>query len=827
MTELFKAYPLKNYYVTQEFIENKYEEYELDELIELLEKKDCGYHFRINESNSYRFFGDIDGYNGHINTFLNDLIVFLKDYYGLTIASNDIKYTANKSKNGSYHYSIPTLYASCKKLKEIHLNFKSIYNTEMYKYKINNITKECIDTSIYSNHWFRYPLQSKESVKNSQHVIVTGSMIDFIHEYIPTDCICIDTYNYKNMLNQQVKPKNQIVRTSLPKTNIIKENNIISNDDIDMKLRKSKYHKQYKKYKDLFDNCFDQKRFDEYEYWISIGMALKNIYDMDAFELFNYFSLKSSKYEGYDKTLYKYKSFKYNYEKGYTIAMIYKYAQEDNLMEYKKIMLVNDVSFGEHDFAKTIYEFASDIFIYQKKKDGKYQIYCYNGKFWEADDLLLRKYISTTLYEYYKELVHTVYFDSLNLRKLKNQIEDLKKIHIKRNIIETYKEFGVKPIEFDMKWWLLGFTNMVLDLHTHTFRDYNIDDYVSITTDYEWLEPSKEQIETVKNIIKKIMPIKNERTLYKQILSTSLEGRCLEKFIVFNGKGRNGKGAIDELLVMCLGNYALYANSAILFETSKTGSNPELANFNKKRLIIFKEPSSKKSFENSIIKEITGGGKISARGHHESDTEKMLHGTVICECNDKPKLSGDPKTAEIDRFIDIPFRSTFTQNDEELNDEEYYFKANPLVKDNEFRQEHKYALLQILINAHKKYTMNKFKFVLPDSVKLRTMNYLESGCHLLQWFKDQYTYTSQKDDMVKIMDIYNNFKDGEYYMNLSKKERREHNYRYFIEYFSENIITKKNYRERYGRQNFKNILLGWKLIEKHDTDIVVDTELDI
>jgi len=36
----------------------------------------------------------------------------------------------------------------------------------------------------------------------------------------------------------------------------------------------------------------------------------------------------------------------------------------------------------------------------------------------------------------------------------------------------------------------------------------------------------------------------------------------------------------------------------------------------KKILIIFREPWAKNKFQNSVIKELTEGGKFSARGHH-------------------------------------------------------------------------------------------------------------------------------------------------------------------------------------------------------------------
>ena len=83
------------------------------------------------------------------------------------------------------------------------------------------------------------------------------------------------------------------------------------------------------------------------------------------------------------------------------------------------------------------------------------------------------------------------------------------------------------------------------------------DDYISIITGYEWIEPAEKHIHTITEIINNIFPIENERDLYLSILSTGLEGRCLEKFTIANGNGRNGKGLLHDLYLCGLGNYVL------------------------------------------------------------------------------------------------------------------------------------------------------------------------------------------------------------------------------------------------------------------------------
>ena len=382
-------------------------------------------------------------------------------------------------------------------------------------------------------------------------------------------------------------------------------------------------------------------------------------------------------------------------------------------------------------------------------------------------------------------------------------------------LIETYKEYGLNDtINFDDKWYLFGFNNIVYDLEKEEFRKYKYDDYISITCGYDWREPTEQEIITVLNLIISIMPIEEERQTFLEILSTSLEGRCLEKFIIYNGNGGNGKGLVNDLLLNMLGNYGMIGNNSILFENNKTGSNPEKANIHKKRYVVFREPPEKNKFENSVIKELTGGGIFSARTHHEKTCEKELNLTMIVECNKRPLFSEEPKQSETRRIIDIYFRSSFVSDESLIDPDKYIYMANQLYKTKEFQNKHCFALFKILIDIHKNYKKNNYILNIAQTIKDRTNSYLELSCNILQWFKDNYELTDEKNNYIKIKDIYQNFCCSEYMINLSKSEKNKYNKKYFHEYFETNIFFKKYYCERYN--DIRNVIRYWKLRNNED-----------
>jgi len=115
------------------------------------------------------------------------------------------------------------------------------------------------------------------------------------------------------------------------------------------------------------------------------------------------------------------------------------------------------------------------------------------------NDILLRIYISCDLYNFLKDVLITCVWNDNTFSKYKNKLDKLKTLNFKKEIIETTKEYLINNnIEFDNKYYLFGFNNKVYDLNEGNFRDYKYDDYVSITTGYDWIDVNKEEERIIK-----------------------------------------------------------------------------------------------------------------------------------------------------------------------------------------------------------------------------------------------------------------------------------------------------------------------------------------
>jgi len=310
-----------------------------------------------------------------------------------------------------------------------------------------------------------------------------------------------------------------------------------------------------------------------------------------------------------------------------------------------------------------------------------------------------------------------------------------------------------------------------------------------MNTGYDWKEPTEEEIDTVNNLINKILPIQEERDYYLSLLSTCLDGKVLDKFIIANGSGGNGKSFLHTFLVKSLGNYAMIGSNSILCENKKTGSNPELANLHMKRMVVFREPPEKNKFQNSIIKELTGDSVLSCRGLYESNTKKTLCLTMIVECNKKPILAEKPTDADIRRIVDVLFPSKFTEMEDKI-DNIKVFPINEEIKKTYWQNKHRYAILNILMNYYSK------KIEIPSGILERTNQYIEDCCDITKWFNENYEKTEDKNDIIKVKDIHLDFLYSEVYTNMSKHERKDYNKNYFTKFFSSHKIYNKFYINR-------------------------------
>ena len=416
-----------------------------------------------------------------------------------------------------------------------------------------------------------------------------------------------------------------------------------------------------------------------------------------------------------------------------------------------------------------------------------------------------------------------------NINDLIKKINNVAKINSVEQRILHYLAAEEHEVEFDGIPHLFAFRNCVFNLEIGRIVEAKREDYILNDTGYNYVEPSEEKVRELRGILDTIFPDPDIRNTYLHTLATGITGYNVEKFVIANGGGRNGKGVINELFEDLLGQAYFYtAPSELLLNSKKSGASPELANMNNKRFVVFREPEATKRINTSFCKELTGGKGIAGRTLYSAEMIIQLKATFVLECNDIPLLSGKMGEAEAQRFVDIPFVNTFTNDPNDLKCEGFY-PQNSAFKTKKFREEMRLPLFQILLDYMNYYYEETGKFVwqkyfMPKVIADRSKAYVEASDEMKMWLKDSLVsveYT-EKDQMlaarhyVTTKDIFNFFKSSDCYSNLSKEEKRKHNESWWRTYISTNLPYRKKYEDRY--KNKRSILFGYNINYGNDEE---------
>jgi phage/plasmid-associated DNA primase len=463
--------------------------------------------------------------------------------------------------------------------------------------------------------------------------------------------------------------------------------------------------------------------------------------------------------------------------------------------------------------------------------EGKNEIYCYcdKSKLWKRDNKLslIKFHLGKILNEKYAtDLINET---NENIRKLKINILQFKlnSNNWRQDVATTFigEVLGNQEcnIDFDSIDYLYHFKNTTFDLRTLTFRDRLKEDYCSMYACH-LNERDDDKVKLWDEIINSIFTDSYVKKTYLDIIINSFSGVVLQKFIVFNGSGSNGKGMLDNCFKFLHNDYYYKGACSDLCLPNKGGSNPSLANCDKKRFCVYTEPNERDKLQVSTIKDMTGEDTINARKNYSNNTETKMGGIKIIECNKRCKLEGDTGYSIERRLIDLLFNSTFKTKDgissfdtpyDKENNPTGYHEANTLYETNEWRQEHCsdlfYYLLDYMKENNKTY-YNLSSFIVCDSVKDRTKEYIHDNNTFLE-FIHNYCEKS-KEDYVQVKDIIDAIKDDyEAWSLLSKKEKREMTVPKLCKRLQEDpqLCGYFKKRKKVDNKDLYNVLLHYKL----------------
>lgn len=364
-------------------------------------------------------------------------------------------------------------------------------------------------------------------------------------------------------------------------------------------------------------------------------------------------------------------------------------------------------------------------------------------------------------------------------------------------------------IEFDEQRDLFAWDNVVFDVRTGEVVSPKKEDYILTTNGQKWHEPSGEEMRTIAKMFEDIFPNEKHRQSYESVLWTGLTGHRKEKFIIAQGEGRNGKGALNEFMLDLLGDYGSTIHLGLLTKPIKLGPNDALRRLHKKRFALASEPddASSEQLKSNNIKALTGNEKHNAAAKYSNDSDTRIHMTTVMECNDLPFIQGGTGEAMVARIIIVPFLVTFTNDTIKLASRPTKYKPlKEIYKKHDFKRQHAPALFKYLCSQ------GYNDLIITDESQQLGFKYLCTKDELTAWFD---TYYERDDrDMVSVKELFAKLKRTTFYTEMDKKEKRLYTYNSFVTNILKSLALSKYMLEpdqyHLGKRVKAYTMRGWK-----------------
>lgn len=523
-------------------------------------------------------------------------------------------------------------------------------------------------------------------------------------------------------------------------------------------------------------NMLSKARCDDRNDWLRVGWCLKSVDESLESDWIEW-SKKSRKFD----ELVCYREWRSaSPTGGLTIGTLKYWAKSDSPGEYAKLRhdkinrLVYEARCGtDYDVANLIKNMYDGEFVCASIKDGTW--YWYNNHRWNLDEkghTLFRR-ISTEAYRKFMEAV--AYWakraaDPDCSEEEQARINDDVLYHLritccklkgvtKKNALMTelaHMFFVPKFMDaLDAKPNLLGFKNGVYDLDKMEFRAGIPEDYLSLSTGYDYTpKVIKVYRDAILDFFTSIQDSEEMRDYLLLSLAMTLHGTKKNQLVFFwVGKGANGKGTTVVLLIGSLGEY-FYAPPIEMYTTkrkSSSAANPEMHKAKGVRAMVSTEPEQDEILYVALIKAMTGGDTISARPLYGNPTDFILQAFPIIQMNVKPALSGnDGGVKRRLRNITFPFR--FCENPQFPNDRKMSLELGDKFKnDVNFHQQFMLLLLEI----YDSYRKGGFAVKTPQKVLDETEAYLKENDHVSIYLSEHFEPDPER--MVSASEAYKNF----------------------------------------------------------------------
>lgn len=291
----------------------------------------------------------------------------------------------------------------------------------------------------------------------------------------------------------------------------------------------------------------------------------------------------------------------------------------------------------------------------------------WDGKRWKRDDTEeVRRLAIGVVKDLYREAAET------DDQKRRQDLAGWAKRSESRQRLEAMISLAeplcaASPDDFDQAPWILNVLNGTLDLRTGELREHCKKEKITKLAPVEF-NPSAECL-LWESFLQRIFAGNEDLIRFIQravgyALTGSTQEQCL---FIFYGTGANGKSTFVTTIQRLLGDYALQMpTESLLLKRSEYIPN-DIARLKGARFVSAIESGEGRRLNEPLIKQMTGGDRLSARFLHREWFEFLPEFKIFLATNHKPEIrGGDDAIWRRIRFVPFTVTIPEAEQDKEL-----------------------------------------------------------------------------------------------------------------------------------------------------------------
>jgi len=252
--------------------------------------------------------------------------------------------------------------------------------------------------------------------------------------------------------------------------------------------------------------------------------------------------------------------------------------------------------------------------------------------------------------------------DDKAVQRYLNLAQSDKKIKSALNLSKYY--FFDDGNNWDADPTLFNCNNGTINLATGKLQPHDWRDKITRVSPIDYLGENAPR-ENVEKFLNELFKDPEMISMIRRFIGYCLTGLTNEDAIFFlYGTGLNGKSTLCNLLVETMGDYAVVARIETFLTAHRGASNHsgDLARLAGARFVVAGEPGPRTKIDESIIKSMCGGDKVTARFAYGREFTFDQTFKIALYFNNAPEIEGaDDGTWR--RIYPITFPNKFTRND--------------------------------------------------------------------------------------------------------------------------------------------------------------------